>query len=104
ASTTKRKSVDGGNGGFSQRLQTMNNFLAEQRKIFPVYRGALRQFVDVRAGDECFFTRASEDHDANGIVKPRCRQALAQLFDGLAIQCVQYIRAIERDSRDMKIG
>ena len=32
---------------------------------------------------------------------PRCIQALTQLFDGLAIQRVQHIRAIERDSCDM---
>ena len=79
----------------------MNNFLAEQGKIFSIYRGALREFVDVRAGDECFFARAGENQDTNGIVVARCIQALAQFFDGFAIQRVQYIRTIERDSRDM---
>src|SRR6202140_1529823 len=46
----------------------MKHALAEEGKLLAVNRRTLREFADVRTGDERFFSRAGEDHNANGRV------------------------------------
>src|SRR5260370_39086425 len=78
----------------------MKNALAKEREILSIHRGLLGKFRDVRARDERFFARASEDQYSDARVITRIQQCALQFFNSFAIQRVQNLRSIEGDSRD----
>src|SRR6185369_10423997 len=78
----------------------MKNALPEQRKLLAVYRGLLRQFADVRAGDKGLLARAGQNQHADGGIVARGHQCIAQFLDGPAIQRIQDLRPIEGDNRN----
>src|SRR6267143_4013210 len=78
----------------------MENTLAEERKLFAVYRCLQRQLADIRPSHECFFPRARKNQHAHDLVIPRIEQRLLQLFHRFAIQRIQHLRPIEGDVRN----
>ena len=72
AAAAEREAINRRNRGLAHGLELVKGRLAEQRIFFALDRGLLRQFVDVRAGDEGFFARASDDQRANAGIGARC--------------------------------
>jgi len=54
------------------KVSSLLSTVARSARSPAIDRSALREFVDIRAGDKGFFAGAGEDHDADGIILPRC--------------------------------
>ena len=67
-------------------------FLALDRRLH-------RELVDVGAGDERFFSRAREDHDAHAFILFELEDRAAQFVERPAVQRVEHLRTVDRDDR-----
>src|SRR5262249_15850520 len=61
----ERKSIDGGDHGLAEIFYGIEDRLSCQRVLLPRDRSLGREFVDVGAGHEGFFTRSSKDNHAD---------------------------------------
>ena len=79
----------------------MQHAIAEDGEFFAGYWSARGELVDVCSGDECFFSSAGKNRNADRVIAFDGCEAIVEFFDRFAIERVEHVRAIERDASDL---
>ena len=92
--------VDRRDHGLAHVLDQVEDMLPALRVLLALRRPQRGELVDVGAGDECFFTRAGDDHDTNRRVLLQVQHGMPQFVGRRGIERVEDSGTVDREDRD----